>query len=329
MTIVDKKKFFVSSNKKTKNKMILYVTENYNKFKLFLEIMYKKKIIPIGFLKYASNLTPKEFTQEINKLSDKKYNSFEKKIIEYEKSLKKMKGGARMSSVEGKKSAIMDCSQNKDDEVFKVDEDGVTLLDGSGKKISIDRCYVCPLTLDCLDDDNVIQSPNNDRTCFNKDEFCRWININGRNPMTNLEMNNAWIQENCGLNVVPPQPYLDDIQFDGMQGENVILIYMGAITLSVGAVSYFYMNPLIAPGALLRLSGYLFSANPIGGITGGRKRKSIKRTKKTKRAKERKRKEKKGGNKKTKRLKKNKEKAKKQRESKKTKRKYKKNKEKV
>ena len=43
MTIVDKKKFFVSSNKKTKNKMILYVTENYNKFKLFLEIMYKKK----------------------------------------------------------------------------------------------------------------------------------------------------------------------------------------------------------------------------------------------------------------------------------------------
>ena len=132
--------------------------------------------------------------------------------------------------------------------------------------------------------------------------------------MTNLEMNSAWIQENCGLNVVPPQPYLDDIQFDGIQGENVILIYMGAITLSVGAVSYFYMNPLIAPGALLRLSGYLFSANPIGGITGGRKRKSIKRTKKTKRAKERKRKEKKGGNKKTKRLKKNKEKAKKQRE---------------
>lgn len=304
MAITYKKKIFVSSNKKTKNKMILYVTENYNKFKLFLEIMYKKKIIPIAFLKYASNLTPKEFTQEINKLSDKKYNIFEKKMIEYEKSLKKMKGGGRMSSIEGKRSAIMDCSQNKDNEVFQVDEDGIPLLDDSGKKILIDRCYVCPVTLDCLDDDNVIQSPNNDRTCFNKDEFCTWININGRNPMTNLEMNNSWIQENCGLNVAQPQPYRLDNYSDGTQGEDVILIYMGAMTLSVGVVSYFYMNPLVAPGALLRLSGYLFSAISVGGITGGKKKKSIKRTKRTKIPKDRKRKEKKSGNKKTKRLRK-------------------------
>jgi len=162
----------------TKNNLISYITKNYSKFKFLLKTLHKKKLMTQEVFKYAINLTPKEFKQEVHKMPDKEYTSLVKKILELnkktsKKSIRKMKGGEKVG-----RNSRFDCQNFYDDE---------------------QNCYQCPITLECLDSENILKSPAADGRCYNKVALCEWITQHqGSNPLRpDDRFDDNWVQENC------------------------------------------------------------------------------------------------------------------------------------
>lgn len=97
------------------------------------------------------------------------------------KNTRRKKGGKIMSSIEGQKSTNVDCSKNNVDEVK--------------------NCYQDPISFECLNDDNVIQMESEDKTCFDKKQFCTYATsqVNRsypvNNPLTNKAVNIHWLQK--------------------------------------------------------------------------------------------------------------------------------------
>jgi len=94
---------------------------------------------------------------------------------------RRKKGAAKMSSIEGKRSIKMDCTNNK------IDKEN--------------SCYMDPISLECLDDEETVQVDTEDKTCFDKNTFCRYANsrvvsnLPINNPMTNKTISIEWVKK--------------------------------------------------------------------------------------------------------------------------------------
>jgi len=97
------------------------------------------------------------------------------------KNTRKKKGGKIMSSIKEQKSTKIDCTKNKIDER--------------------DNCYLGPISLECLKEDNVIKLGTDDNTCFDKTQFCTYAKARGKlpinNPVTNLPLDINLVKDLC------------------------------------------------------------------------------------------------------------------------------------
>ena len=109
------------------------------------------------------------------------------------KNTRRKKGGRIMSSIEEQKSTKIDCTKNN------IDKE--------------EKCYLDPISLECLDDDNVIKVNTADKTCFDKTQFCKYASTQVRrnlpinNPITNSVLDTNWVQ-NLGCQ----EPNLKNLQ---------------------------------------------------------------------------------------------------------------------
>ena len=96
------------------------------------------------------------------------------------KNTRRKKGGKIMSSIEEQKSTKIDCTKNN------IDKE--------------EKCYLDPISLECLDDDNVIKVNTADKTCFDKTQFCKYAstqvsrNLPINNPITNSVLDINWVK---------------------------------------------------------------------------------------------------------------------------------------
>jgi len=96
------------------------------------------------------------------------------------KNTRRKKGGKIMSSIEEQQSTKIDCTKNN------IDKE--------------EKCYLDPISLECLDDDNVIKVNTADQTCFDKTQFCKYAsgqvnrNLPINNPITNSVLDINWVK---------------------------------------------------------------------------------------------------------------------------------------